>query len=93
MPLAVASMEPAKEAEPVPAKIGLPVLIVKPVPTMAAAFKPLVIASEPEKELEEVAPVWVKAPEMEAAPPTSNIVSTLTPELMPNLLLVESHLN
>ena len=44
--------EPANDWEPVPLKFTLPVLIVKPVPTIAAAFKPLVTTSEPAKELE-----------------------------------------
>ena len=43
--------------------------------------------NEPAKELEAVAPVWVKIPEIEAAPPTSNEVLVSPPALMPSLEL------
>ena len=52
---------PAKDAEPVPAKVGLPVLIVREVPTRAAALIPLVTYSEPAKDDEPV-PANVASP-------------------------------
>lgn len=41
----------------------------------------------PANELEVAAPVWVKTPDMEAAPPTSNDVLVVLPALIPNLVL------
>ena len=45
---------PAKEEEPVPVSMMLPVLMTRLVPTIEAAVRPLVISRLPEKELEPV---------------------------------------
>ena len=58
--------DPANEAEPVPLKVGLPVLILRLVPTIAAALRPLVIYRPPEKDDD---PVPEKTPPPPKMPP------------------------
>ena len=55
---------------------------------------PLVTSRPPEKELDPVLmevmiPAKVSVPDMEAVPPTSNMVSVKTPALIPNLAVAE----